>query len=111
MQPFLLPGTSHIEHWYDLKFSEFESCSITFKPDSEGRISHFCVVRPCGGRALANLLFNVMAEANWVIFSPSGDLLLIANPGTASHLPPGMVESLGPLVVASDRDSFFEALV
>src|SRR5262245_51310124 len=66
----------------------------------DGKVKGLTVNRPVEAPALWQALFDLLSIENAVFYFPESSLFARSD-AVAGHLPPGMVESLGPLQVVS----------
>jgi hypothetical protein len=101
------PGSWHI------RYDERNSCDIAVFPfPANGAfIESLCIHRPCSDSRLWQALFTLLRIGNVVLYS-SGDLPpLVAEETALAHLPPGMIESLGPPVCVHSAQESQQAVV
>lgn len=99
--------TAKGDTYIDLQFEENESCTIYMKA-GDATVSHLMISRPCGSIQLGKCLYQVMLLGNFVFFEPDGIQPILVTPVAASHLPAGMIESLGTPAIANGLDEFLE---
>ena len=68
------------------------------------------VLRPCKAEELANLLFEIMALDNFILYTPEGRYPIVLNKSVISNLPEGMIEAIGNPKIAKDKKEFYDLL-
>ena len=97
---------SQPDYWH-LRYSQGNECHVSVaspegKPD---RIEAMTVVRPCGDGRLWTSLYTILQSGQWVLYFPSEPPpILVADKANAKHLPPDMLEVLGPVVRVRSGD-------
>ncbi len=84
-----------------------DGCHISLAPlaTDPDRISGVSVNRPVRDHRFWESLYGILRLGNVALFFPGGNGPLIAEPSVATHLPAGMIDSLGkPILVYGGSD-------
>ena len=68
------------------------------------------VLRPCKDEALGNLLFEIMALDNFILYMPEGLYPIVLDESVIANLPEGMIEAIGNPKIAKEKKEFYDLL-
>ena len=68
------------------------------------------VSRPCKDEALGNLLFEIMALDNFILYTPEGLYPIVLDESVIANLPEGMIEAIGNPKIAKEKKEFYDLL-
>ena len=68
------------------------------------------VLRPCKDEALGNLLFEIMALDNFILYTPEGLYPIVLDESVIANLPEGMIEAIGNPKIAKEKKEFYDLL-
>jgi hypothetical protein len=94
---FPVGADSEPDYWR-VRYDDLNSCDIVVVPDpADGAlVRSLCVHRPCRDGRLWDALLGVMRLGPVALYFPGDAPPLVADEAAGPHLPPDLVEALGP---------------
>jgi len=94
--------------WYDQQ----NGCDIFVEPleSDPSLVTALTVSRPCEDRRLWEALLAVMRMGAVTLYFPGEAPPLVAGAQVAHHLPPDMVETMGPPAIAATAQDILDAI-
>ncbi len=92
---------------WQLCYDEANCCDVMLSRNDSDKalLRGFTVFRPCGDIRFWDAMANVLRLGNLVLLFPADCPPLIADVKVATHLPPGMIESMGqPKCITSGNE-------
>ena len=97
------------DDYYEVIFDNENSTIINIS-SSLNQLSSITVSRPCLDKELGNLLFEIMALDNFILYAPEGHYPIVLYKKVISNLPEGMIETIGTPMIAKDKKEFNDLL-
>ncbi len=97
------------DDYYEVIFDNENSTIINIS-SSLNQLSSITVSRPCLDKELGNLLFEIMALDNFILYALEGHYPIVLYKKVISNLPKGMIETIGTPMIAKDKKEFNDLL-
>lgn len=97
------------DDYYEVIFDNENSTIINIS-SSLNQLSSITVSRPCLDKELGNLLFEIMALDNFILYALEGHYPIVLYKKVISNLPEGMIETIGTPMIAKDKKEFNDLL-
>lgn len=97
------------DDYYEVIFDNENSTIINIS-SSLNQLSSITVSRPFLDKELGNLLFEIMALDNFILYAPEGHYPIVLYKKVISNLPEGMIETIGTPMIAKDKKEFNDLL-
>ena len=100
----------HDPEAWRVRYDDMNSSTVYPHRSPTGALTGFAVSRPCGDPRLWTAIHRVLAMGNCVAYMPDGVRPVVARAHAVSHLPLGIIKTLGEPVLAESADALQDGL-